>query len=89
MAMRYINRTINLELRPNGCFSVFNVGRLLDSIIGVGRISPQIKHTPEEGNTSHASVKWENMETNDQEVAAELLVLLHENDVLKPISPQT
>ena len=84
LAMLSIRNTFPLRRSPNGRFAVLNVGKALDAILHGGGTSASITHTPDQDNAnpSHASIWWDDMATNHQEIAAELHSLLTSQDVL-------
>ena len=84
LAMQSIRNTFPLRRSPNGRFAVLNVAKALDAIFHGGGKSASVTHTPDEEshNPSHASIRWDDMAGNHQEIAAELHSLLTSEDIL-------
>ena len=75
-AVNTIRDNFPLTLTVGGRFVVLNVGQALDSVANRGARSATAKHTPAEGNPSHASIWWEDIHLNNQVFAAELHTLI-------------
>ena len=75
-AVNSIRDNYALELTVGGRFVVLSVGEALDSVDNRGARSSKAIRTPEVGNPSHASIRWDDMELNHQVYAAELHALI-------------
>lgn len=64
---------------------MLKVEEAMNAILAGGGRSPAISDDPECNNQSHASIQWDDMLTNHQEVAAELQIRISSPDVYEAI----
>ena len=83
--MKRIRETIPIRLSKGDKFVALKVEEAMNANLAGGGRSPAISYDPECNNQSHASIQWDDMLTNHQEVAAELQIRISSPDVYEAI----
>ena len=62
-------------MRPEnrGCYAILNVGRVRAVISVIGNALPEVVHTPNPDNDSHADIRWQ--PSDDEQIMADLATL--------------